>query len=336
MEDAVQLDVSDDSICTEDLNDFIYNKNPFTYPYKSIHIECDFIGGQSFTEIEFPAQDVTLCTGKPNINGLVFCVEPGDKKIVYLWRSCNGGKESGHYLHCLHSFLTTYKMGAGHLTLSHDRGGHLHNQIVMRYYHLITSASSRKGERFFFDIEVYPYTTGHSGNTADRISCLFEQAFRRRNQRFFTLDDRVQVINDDFPGIDVHIVENFLNIPDVLKRSGVYLNLRSQPDLTLKGHIGVGLLSMKPLSWEFGWSEKYSKETDEYGYRRHQDQLWVRNSTDINAPRRRFWLVAKKWRGKKLPFFFKSFNKSKMKKPGMQRKMFAKMKEYARIFAQHD
>ena len=191
MQNESQLYDSDDSICTEDLNDFTFDKSPFTYPYKAIHIEVDFIGGQSLPEIEFPVQDISLCTGRPNINGLVFCLEPNDMKIVYLWRNCNGGKGAAHYLHCLHSLLATYKMGAGHLTFSHDRGGHLHNHIVMRYYHLITSPSSHKGERLFFDIEVYPYTTGHSGNAADRISCLFEHAFKRRNQRFFTLHERV-------------------------------------------------------------------------------------------------------------------------------------------------
>ena len=147
---------SEDSICTNDISQFIFDKEPFTFPTKSIHIECDFIDGQSMPEIEIPIQDVALATGRPNIIGLVFIVEPGNMQILFLWRNCNGGKKAAHYLHCLHFFLQTYRMGAGHLTISHDRGGHFHNEFVMRYYHLITSPSSRKGERFFYDIEVYP------------------------------------------------------------------------------------------------------------------------------------------------------------------------------------
>ena len=131
-------------------------------------------------------------------------------KLLYIWRNCNGGKKAAHYLHCLHHFLTTYRMGAGHLTISHDRGGHLYNEIVMRYYHLLTSPSSRKGERMFYDIEVYPYSTGHSGMYPDRISCLCEHAFKRRSNPFFTLQDRLDVINDDFPEIIVNVIEDFL------------------------------------------------------------------------------------------------------------------------------
>ena len=326
-------DLSSDSLCDVAIPTFTFDKNPFTYPTRSIHIECDFIGGQSMSEIDIPVQDVSLCTGKPNFNGLIFCVEPGDMKLLYIWRNCNGGKTAANYLHCLHQFLTTYRMGAGHLTISHDRGGHLHNQIVMRYYQLLTSPSSRKGERLFYDIEVFPYSTGHSGMYPDRISCLLEHAFRRRKHGFFTLHDRLDIIRDDFPGIYVHVVEDFINIPEIMAKSGVYLSLATQPDLTVKGNKGIGLIKYKPLSWEFGWSEKYCRSTDVHGYRRHPNQVWIRNSIDDKVQRRKFWLVHKKWRGKTLPAFFRRFKLSKLTKPGMKYSMYMQMKRFASVFA---
>ena len=63
---------------------FVYNKKPFTYPQKSIHIEVDFLGGQSWAEMDIPVQDVTLCVGKPKILALGFCIQPGDLTLLYL------------------------------------------------------------------------------------------------------------------------------------------------------------------------------------------------------------------------------------------------------------
>ena len=65
-------DLSSDSLCDVAIPTFTFDKNPFTYPTRSIHIECDFIGGQSMSEIDIPVQDVSLCTDKPNFNGLIF------------------------------------------------------------------------------------------------------------------------------------------------------------------------------------------------------------------------------------------------------------------------
>ena len=89
----------------------------------------------------------------------------------------------------------------------------------------------------------------------DRISCLCEHAFKRRSNPFFTLQDRLDVINDDFPEIIVNVIEDFIDIPTVMSNSGVYTRLCTQPDLTMRGRKGFGLIVKKPLSCEFGWSE---------------------------------------------------------------------------------
>ena len=157
------------------------------------------------------------------------------------------------------------------MTISHDRGGHLYNETACRYYHLITSPCSPKGQRLFYDIEVVPYTTGHSGNEVDRKSAYIEASFRRRAGRYFTMYERISVIEEDHPNIHIHVVEDFYDIPKVLHDSGIYMILKSQHDLTLIGHSGLGLRLLKPKSLEFGWSECYNYETLKYGYKSHPD-----------------------------------------------------------------
>ena len=111
-----------------------------------------------------------------------------------IWQNCNGGKKCAQYLHCLHHFLESYPIGAGHLTISHDRGGHLYNEMACRYYQLITSPSSPKGQRLFYNIQVIIYTTSHSGNGPDRKSAHFDASFKRRLRRYFTLPERVSFL----------------------------------------------------------------------------------------------------------------------------------------------
>ena len=325
-----------DSLLDEVCSPFSFNKKPFTYPHKSLHIEADFIGGQSWPEIDIPVQDVTLCVGKPSILGLCLCVQPGDFTILYLWRSCNGGKKCAQYLHCLHHFLMSYPIGAGHLTISHDRGGHLYNEMACRYYQLITSPSSPKGQRLFYDIQVIPYTTGHSGNDPDRKSAHFEASFKRRLRRYFTLPERVRVIEQDHPDVHVHIVEKFYDIPLVLKNCGIYLNVKAQPDLTLIGQKGLGFRSLKPLSMEFGWSKCFNAELSIYGYKHHPDQVWLRQSVNDQAPRRRLWMVKRKYRGTILPNLFMEFPKQYTVERGMRWSMLVAMRKFANDFAKHD
>ena len=66
---------------------------------------------------------------------------------------------------------------------------------------------------------------------------------------------------------------------------------------------------------------------------RHQTQVWIRNSMDEYAPRRKFWLIARKWRDKPLPSFFKQFISSNLKKPAMKLSMYLQMQQFAKNFA---
>ena len=122
----------------------------------------------------------------------------------------------------------------------------------------------------------------------------------------------------DHPDVHVHNVEKFYNIPLVLKNCGIHLNVKAQPDLTLIGQKGLGFRSLKPLSMEFGWSKCFNAELSIYGYKHHPDQVWLRQSVNDQAPRRRLWMVKRKYRGTILPNLFMEFPKQYTVEQGMQ------------------
>jgi hypothetical protein len=197
---------------------------PLSFKDATFHMEIDF--GHTFPEL-MTKQAAQYY--KSILKLYAFHIKATSGPFSFFWRESTGGKGVAEALHCIHLFLVKYASGAGHLKVAMDTAGHVWCEVLIQYFHWISSPQNPN--RMFLSVELIPLEKGHTGNGADLVSMIIDNILAQLDETpILTFDQFLEIISMHFNGV-MERIDVFIDIPKMVINSGIYIKFSRKKDI---------------------------------------------------------------------------------------------------------